>query len=197
MKNKKVFFVLGVVVVVLVATAAFIGGRFLNQQGGVSFNNLFQPRGGPVSLSANIISGGEFVPAPEMPTTEPVVTGPFAERKDNTIFVQQVSMETGSGGVVVSSSSVGNSADTGAAQPNTNQGPKVEVVINNKTKIYKDVTQVDFKPGEESKKIQQVLEPGSLDDLTSQTMVMVWGHKVGDRVIADVIVYSEPFSIVK
>jgi hypothetical protein len=33
---------------------------------------------------------------------------------------------------------------------------------------------------------------GSLDDLTAQTMIMVWGRKNGDRIIADVISYSNP-----
>jgi hypothetical protein len=194
MKNKKMFIVLGVLVVVLVATAAFVGGRFLNQQGANPIGNAIQSIGGR-SGSSEISSGLlDFIPAPEMPTTEPVVTGSFAERKDNTIFVYQISMEMASGG---SSVSVSVSADTGPASSNDNQGPKVEVVINNKTKIYKDVTQMDFKPGDGTKKIQQVLEPGSLDDLTTNVMITIWGRKVGDRVIADVIVYSEPFSVVK
>ena len=185
------FIVLGVLVVVLIATAAFIGGRFLNRQG-FTPNSILSMDGGNTTISGMI----ELEPASEIPTTAPVLSGLFIERKDNTIFLQQISMESGSAaGVTVSSVSVG--ADTGAAMPNTNQGPKVEVVINNKTKIYKDVTQMDFKPGEETKKIQQVLERGSLDDLSANTMLTIWGRKVGDRVIADVILYSEPFSVVK
>jgi len=194
MKRNTKFIVLGVVILALVATAAFIGGRFLNQQAANPFANPFQPGGeGRMAISGVL----EFQPAPELPTTNPVVTGPFGERKDNTIFVHQISMPTGSGGGVVVSGSAVSAADTGSAMPNIDQGPKVEVVINSKTKIYQDVTPMDFNPGEETKKIQQTLEPGSLDDLNKNTMVTVWGRKVGDRLIADVIVYSEPFSVVK
>ena len=191
--NKKVFTIVGVVAgVIVIAAAAFIGGRFLNQRaspgGGLMQVGGGSGAGGAVSMSV------EVIPAPELPTTQPELTGTLAERKDNTIYIQTFSMETGGGGVQVMSSSSSSSVETTGAVPN-NSGPKVEVVITNDTKIYKDVTEWDFSSSEGTKKIQQTVEPGDLDDLTKQTMITIWGRKVGDRVIADVIVYSNPISI--
>jgi hypothetical protein len=55
---------------------------------------------------------------------------------------------------------------------------------------------MNLNPGEEGNtRIQQVVAPGSLDDLTTQTMITVWGRKVGDRVIADVIAFLNPVMI--
>jgi len=191
--KKKVFTIVGVVAgVIVIAAAAFIGGRFLNQRaspvGGLMQVGGGSGAGGAVSMSV------EVIPAPELPTTQPELTGTLAERKDNSIFIQTFSMDTGGGGVQVMSSSSASSVETTGAAPN-NSGPKVEVVITNDTKIYKDVTEWDFSSSEGTKKIQQTVEPGDLDDLTKQTMITIWGRKVGDRVIADVIVYSNPISI--
>jgi hypothetical protein len=188
--KKKMFTIVGVVagVIVLVA-AAFIGGRFLNQRG-VQTNSVLPAGGSGVAITGPL----EFSPASELPTTQPELTGTLAERKDNTIYIQTFSMDTGGGGVQVMSSSSASSVETTGAVP-SNSGPKVEVVITNDTKIYKDVTEWDFSSSEGTKKIQQVVEPGDLDDLTKQTMITIWGRKVGDRVIADVIVYSNPISI--
>jgi hypothetical protein len=191
-KNKKRgFLIAGVIMgVVVIAVAAFIGGRFLNQQlAPAGLMSLGGGEGGMVSMSV------EIVPAPELPTTAPDVTGTFAERQDNTIYVQTFSMDMGSGGgVVVSSSSVSSSDGEPSVVVSgpSNSGPKVEVVVTNDTLIYTDVTPMNLNPGEETVKVQQVVEPGNLDDLTTQTMITVWGRKVGDRVIADVIAYSNP-----
>ena len=186
MQNKKVYFIF-TVLVVLVAAAAFVGGRLLN--GGVSPLGLFPMMGGgPVAFSI------EMIPAPELPKTEPEARGTFAERKDNTIVIQENSMEMGKGGVVVQAGPDGdNGSPMTSGGPSDNDGPKVEVVITNETIIYRDVTEM-VPPSElnETNNIQQVVVEGSLDDLTSDSMVMVWGRKNGDRIIADMIVYSQP-----
>jgi len=67
------------------------------------------------------------------------------------------------------------------------------VVITNATIIDRDATEV-IPPSEinETQSVQQVVEEGTLDDLTSDSMIMVWGRKNGDRIIADVILYSRP-----
>jgi hypothetical protein len=44
-------------------------------------------------------------------------------------------------------------------------------------------------PGQE---IQQKVAPGSIEDLGEASMVMVWGRKSGDRVIAEVLMFSAP-----
>jgi hypothetical protein len=40
--------------------------------------------------------------------------------------------------------------------------------------------------------IQQVVQPGTLDDLGQDSMITVWGQKTGNRIIADVLVYTLP-----
>jgi hypothetical protein len=37
------------------------------------------------------------------------------------------------------------------------------------------------------------VELSTIDDITQQSSITVWGRKVGDRVIADVVVFSTPF----
>jgi len=194
--KKKIFTIVGVVAgVILIATAAFIGGRFLNQRASLG-GGLIQaggPGGGEGSIVAMSI---EMIPAPELPTTAPEVAGTLAERKDNSLFIQTFSMDTTGGGtgvVVVSGSAA--SADGPVTNISGTSGPKVEVVVTNNTKIYKDVTPMNLNPGERTTKIQQTVEPASLNDISSQTMITVWGRKVGDRVIADVIAFTNPTTI--
>lgn len=185
MQNRKLYIILAVAVV-LIATAAFVGGRLLS--GGVGPLGVLPIGGGPGSFSVKI----DMTPAPELPKTEPETRGTFVERKDNTIVIQELSMEMGKGGVVVQTGSGGGGPSI-AGGPGNNDGPKVEVVINNETVTYRDATEMP-PPSEasESMVIQQVVEEGTLDDLNSDSMVMVWGRKNGDRIIAEVILYSQP-----
>jgi hypothetical protein len=191
--KKKGLIIAGVIAgVIVIAAAAFIAGRFLNQR--LAPAGLISVGGG----EGNVVSMAvEFSPAPELPTTAPEVSGIYAERQDNTIYVQTFSMDIGSGGGVVVGSSSNSAADTSQAVVSgpSNSGPKVEVVVTNDTLIYADVTPMNLNPGEETTKIQQVVELGTLDEMTTQTMITVWGRKVGDRVIADIIAYSNPVMI--
>ena len=134
-------------------------------------------------------------PAPELPTTEPEVLGLFAERQDNTLFVQTFSMDQGGGGVVISSSADGGGEQSVAGSPiDTNSGPKVEVVITSDTIIYRETTEMSGPPsGNET--VQQTVEESTLDQLTTKSFVTVWGRKSADRVIADVLFYSNPVMI--
>lgn len=182
MQNKKLVIGLGILVL-FVGAAAFVAGRMLN--GKVNPLGMFGlgGKGGMMSVMVNVI------PAEELPKTQPTVMGPFVERKDKTIFIQSVSLKAGGKGVVVSSGG----GDVVAGSPSDNGGPKVEVVITNETTIYRDTTQPGEPPSTgESQTIQQTVEEATLDDLSSQSMVMVWGRKTGDRIIADVLLYSNP-----
>ena len=44
----------------------------------------------------------------------------------------------------------------------------------------------------EGQKIQQVLEPGSSNEIGEASIITVWGKKTGDRFIAEIVVYSPP-----
>lgn len=78
MRNKKLYVSLGIAIL-LIGIAAFVAGKWIN--GGSS-------REGHVS---------QVTPAPEIPTTTPEVSGLLIERKDNTLILQTVSFDPGSG----------------------------------------------------------------------------------------------------
>jgi len=168
MQNKKLILVMAMCIL-LGGAAAFIGGRLLT------------PRVDPVALEAPF--EGDFrsmiVSAPELPTTLPEVTGAFVERQDNTIIVETKSLETGGVGV--------------ASFENTKSqtGPRMEVFVTGETMIYRETTDPSEPLSAENQTILQTVEPATLDDLDSRAMIMVWGRKSGDRVIAEVLMYSD------
>ena len=176
-----ILYVIGVGLVILLAAAAFIAVRYFQQSRGLPFNGQ----------GKNVISiagpGGEqtfaldMKPAEELPATQPDTIGMFVERKDNSIFVG-----TGEINVIVE-------AKPGEAPQadSSFSGPKVEVVVSPDTIIYKDVTKPDPKNPEAT--MQQVVELSTIDEITQQSSITVWGRKVGDRILADVIVFSTPF----
>jgi hypothetical protein len=181
MQNKKSFVILGIIVV-LVGAAAFIGGRMLN--GKVGPLGLGMPIGGKGTVAISV----QVTPAPELPTTEPETRGLFVERKDNSIFVSAISMDAGGKGFVLQNGGDGEQSISGPKA----DGPKKEVVITGETTIYLENTKFpEPKPGEDQV-VQQSVTAGSLDDLTSQSFVTVWGRKSGDRIIAEVIFISNP-----
>lgn len=177
MQNKKLYVIWGVVIL-LVGLAAFLAGRLINATvGNVALGG---PNGGGVSISLN-----DITPAPELPSTKADITGSFVERKDNTIVVLAVSFGGGVGGV------------SGDSPPDENSGIKVEVVVTAETEIYKDATQFPPPVNGEIHNVQQAAEPGTLEDLNSQTFITVWGRRSGDRIVAEVLFYSNPQSIKK
>lgn len=174
-------YVIGIVIIVLLAAAAFTAVRYFRQPKGA-------PLGGP---GQNLIAiegpGGaqtfalDIEPAKELPATQPDEIGMFVERKDNSVFIG-----TGEINVIVE-------AKPGEApQADSNfSGPKVEVVISPDTIIYRDTTELD--PENPGAEVQQTVEMSTIDEITEQSSISVWGRKAGDRVIADVIVFSTPF----
>jgi len=171
MQNKKLFVILGILIL-LVGAAAFIGGRML----GVSPLGLFGLAGEGDGIT--------ILPAEELPKTPPEVEGLFVERQDNIIIVQ------GGGPNVENPRGV----EVGSPE-HLSGGPKSEVVITTETILYRDTTQPPLRrpSGDDPRVLQQTVEEGTLDDLnSSQSLVMVWGRKSGDRIIAEVLVYSNP-----
>ena len=184
MQNKRMIIFLSILVIV-VGAAAFIGGRMLNQKAGPLGLGMPLGGGGEGMVSVSV----QITPAPELPTTDPETRGLFAERKDNSIILATISMEAGGGGIVVERSEGGSVAGS----PLDNSGPKVEVVTTGKTAIYIETTEFGGPPASgETVVVQQTVEEGSLDDLTSQSFVTVWGRKSGDRIIAEVLFISNP-----
>ena len=177
MQNKRTYILFGVVIL-LIGVAAFIAGRMLN--GRVGNVGLGGSNAGQVFISMD-----EITPAPELPSTKADVTGLFIERKDNTITVQANLFSPGVGGV------------SGNSPVDENSGVRVEVVVTSATKIYRDVTEYPAPVNGEVHNVQQAAEEGTLDDLTEQTFLNVWGRRSGDRVVADVLFYSNPLMMKK
>jgi hypothetical protein len=177
-------YVLGLLLIVALGAATFIGVRYFNQPKTTGM-------GGP---NQNVISvggpGGEaqtfelnVEPAKELPATQPDEMGLFVERKDNSIFIG-----TGEVNLIVESKP-GEAPQADASF----SGPKVEVVISANTTIYKDTTQLD--PENPGAQVQQTVELSTIDEITEQSSITVWGRKAGDRIIADTIVFSTPFMV--
>jgi hypothetical protein len=104
-------------------------------------------------------------------------------REDSSIFIGtgQVSTQARTG------------EDGSLNMETTYDGPVVEVVVTHDTMIYKDATAPPSGPPSGDQKIQQVVAPGSLDDLGENVHMQVWGERRGDRVVARVVFYSVPF----
>ncbi len=182
---KKSILIIGgiVVLVVLLGGAAFVGAQLLASQGqpaqaskgGITM--MTSQNGKPVQAVQPDIQ-----PAKELPQTPADVRGVFDHRKDNSLFVGTGvvlrTVQQDQAGKVTSSSS--------------HDGPIVEVVVTPQTIVYSNVTNRQFNGQPPSGKVQQVVEPGSLDEIGKDSTLRAWGKKTGDRLIADVLVYSLP-----
>lgn len=167
MQNKKLILILGIFIL-LVGAASFIAGRMLNH------------RVSPLGLFGPVDDGILILPAKELPETPPEAEGLFIERQDNIIIVEADQ----TGGDSASGSPVG-----------IGGGPKHEVVVTTTTLIYHDTTQPPARrpTGNDPRVLQQTVEEGTLDDLNiSQSLIMVWGRKSGGRLIAEVLLYTNP-----
>ena len=164
------------IAVILTGIAAFLAGRLFGR--GASPLGLFAGNG--ISMVTDIL------PAGELPDRPPEAEGLFVERYVDVILVQTNQPNPDKRGVEVGSpSDIGN-------------GPKVEVVISAETLIYHDVTQAPTQrpTREHNPPIQQTVEEGTLDDLNAaHSLVMVWGRRSGDRMIAEILLYSNPVSL--
>jgi hypothetical protein len=156
-----------VILALVVGAAAFLAGRLLNR--GVSPLGLFGPDDDGVSI----------LPATELPSTPAEVEGLFVERQDNVILIEADQPV----GDRVSGSPVG-----------IGGGSKFEAVITTETLVYHDTTEPPARrpSGNDPRVIQQTVGEGTLDNLIpSKSLVMVWGRKSGDRIIAEAMVYLD------
>jgi hypothetical protein len=184
--RKRILIVGGIIVVVLLlAGAAFVGGQLVSGQGApgpgtAGWHSALTNQGGGSSQHVGVQS----IPAKELPQTPADADGIFDHRKDNSIFVG-----TGQARIMVQPDKSGN-----VQASSSHTGPTVEVVVTPQTIVYRDVTMEQFDGQHLSGdvKVQQVVEPGTLDDVGQNSFVTAWGKKTGDRVIADVLLYTPP-----
>ena len=192
-KSKKHWLIVGAVVLVLIlAGAAFMAGRLMTSRQQSSLNGLTIAGGPGLNGAPAMIQGGSITtggsgssinltPAPELPTLQPDISGVFVKRTDSSFFIG-----TGMTSVAVMGSSSGQSIDPQVSY----DGPSYEIVMTKNTLIYRETTPMT--PDTTASFIQQTVAPGSLNDLNTMSMVSVWGKKTGDRYVADVILYSQP-----
>jgi hypothetical protein len=183
--KRKILILSGILVLVLLlGGAAYIGGRLLNGQGLPAAWSGLPFLGGGGNGQPVEISGDDIQPAEELPQTLPDERGAFESRQGKSIFIG-----TGMGIIGVEVNKDTGEVNTGSSHA----GPTIEVVVTTQTTIYKDVTMRQFNgQPPEGQKIQQVVEPGSLDEIGQSSMVWVWGRKSGNRIIAEVLLYENP-----
>ena len=164
----------GVVVVLLLAGAAFVGGRMLSAQ-----NQRADDAGGDgrqMTTSGPFGSSSvDIVSADEEPAVTADAAGILVRREDNSVFV-------GTGDIRVRIEADG---ETGTGH----DGPVVEVVVTHDTVVYCDETRYVAEDAIDGK-IQQVLGPGSLDEIGEHNIISAWGEERGDRLFADVLIYK-------
>jgi flagellar basal body-associated protein FliL len=189
-KSRRLLWViLGVVLVLVLAATAFLGGRYL-QQGptalGGGNGGMFLSSNGPGGPVSRHFGKNDIIPAPELPQAAADATGIFVRRQNNSFFI-------GTGHVMLQ---VKKQADNPNSTPQTSSsydGPVVEVVVTNNTKVYRDDTFTNLKDlPSNSTKIQQKVASGSLDEIGQNSLINAWGKKTGDRLVADVLLYNNP-----
>ncbi len=168
--------------VVLLVAAAFVGGQLLNTEAVAGASPLQAVAGQSGAESGSAAQGMrtfdmEMESAKEIPQTEPDVTGLLARRGDKSLFIT-------TGNVVMA---VGINPDGTLSVQGSADGPEVEVVIPHTAQIYVDTTEFAFAG---DGKINQTVEPGSVDEIGKNSMISVWGERRGDRVIAHTVLYT-------
>ena len=175
------------VVVVLLAAAAFVGGRLLNNKnaaGGGPGSLQFAGAGGPGAGQAFAL---EIMPASELPDAPPDATGLFSRAEDNSVFVQ-----AGNGDFSVSVSDDGT-----VNMQSSGSGEETEIVITAETKVYREIIEQPSDPSaaQTGGKVQQKVELSTIDQLGQNSFMSAWGQRRGDRLVADVLLFSTPFFI--
>jgi hypothetical protein len=155
--------------IILLALVTFVAVKYMNGAAGNSTGDMER--------------GGNLIQSEELPETEPQTMGVLAERKDNIIIVAPADS--------IRIMAPGPNQEGEPKMEADYVGDKVEVVISSDTTIYRDVTPMG--PENAEKDIQQVLELSTIDAISPQSIITVWGRKAGDRILADVILFFSPF----
>ncbi len=162
-------YLIGIALILLLALVTFVAVRYMN--------------GGIGSFTGGEEDRGNLIQSEELPETEPQTMGVFVERNDNIIIVAPADSIR----IMVPDPNQ-------AGEPKMEAdyvGDKVEVVISKDTTIYRDVTPMGAENAE--REIQQVLELSTIDTISPQSVITVWGRKAGDRILADVVLFLSPF----
>lgn len=178
--KRVVLFTGGVLALMLVlAGAAFMAGRWFNQAPSKSEHVVLESPGGSKTM---LLQEPDVVYAEEMPDSPADAVGLFARREDNRLFIQ-----SGDATINIHRDDQGN-----VALETRSDGPEVEVVVTHDTQIFRDDTIIQYGHEAPSGPLQQVLVPGTLDEIGEHSSIRAWGEQRGDRTIADLLVYTFP-----
>jgi hypothetical protein len=115
--------------------------------------------------------------AEELPDRPSDVTGPMTGVENNSIYVG-----------VGAKRDLGFSATGSGDYDARDFDLIVEVVVTRDTELYKDVTGFQvIEPGQALETIRQKVSPLTLGEIGGQGLIMAWGERRGDRLIADVV----------
>jgi len=170
----------GVALVALLIAAALVGGRFRSLRSQPAAPVVVRESSDGSVTTAETTVQVDMERASEIPTEPATVSGILVSRQDNTLRL-------GTGQI---GSKIASNPDGTVRVETTHDGPVVEVVITHDTAVYRDVTARQY-GGElpSGRKIQQVVESGSVDEIEPNRVAIVWGNRSGDRVIARVLLY--------
>jgi hypothetical protein len=165
----------GVLALVLfLGGAAFVGGRLLGATELTSDNqDLIVSGSGDKKIGSGTLI--DVKRAAEMPDRPADVSGLFVRREDNNLFVGTGNLS----GVLVD-----------GKWEQQHEGPVKEVVTTHDTLIYRDDLLQELGGVAPSGQVQQVLKPGSVDEIGMNSFVEAWGQTRGDRLVAEVVVFT-------
>ena len=163
------------IVAAVVAALVFAGGA-------LATNILARPdRGGEGGAFGGQRPNFQMQAAKELPTEAATLNGVVTNRNGNTLSVGQ---RPGFGG--------GGNGGTGGGTGTTTL---VDVVIDANTTLYHDTTQRNFNGQQPpSGPIQQTVEPGNVDGISTNSRVTIWGTQTGNQLTAKVLVYTDPLA---
>jgi hypothetical protein len=176
---KKTLLIAGgiVVLVTVLAGAAFLAGRMLTRPVTSEKASSMTMTMGSDGQTKYQIADVDMKHAEELPDRPPDVTGLMIKAENNSIYI-----------------GIGPRRDFGFSAAGSGEYDAddfdaiVEVVVTRSTEMYKDVTGVQvLKPGQELETVRQKVAPLRLDELSGQGLIMAWGERRGDRLIADVV----------
>jgi hypothetical protein len=177
MKRSLLILVSALILVLLLAGGAFVGGRLLGG-GSQSGNDGLKVH---LGTGNGRVVDAELVPAAEYPDSEPAVAGAFVRRQDNSLFINETE-----GGFVIGKNEEGDFSVTNST------GQIDEVVVTGETAVYVNVTFDNIDQALADSKLYQKLDPGSVDEIGDLSFVQAWGEMRDDRLIASVLIYTRP-----
>jgi len=168
-----------VLLVLLLASGAFMAGRLLSARSDAAARD-----GGPmlqVSTADGQVVEAQWVKAEEVPDRPPDIAGVFVRRLDNSFFVDETE-----GGLVLAR------GDDDSFRVANATGKISEIVVVAETLVYVDVTLDNIEAALSDGKVYQRLDPGSVEEIGAMSFVRAWGEMRGDRLAADMLIYSRP-----